>query len=222
MKRRRRWFYALALFALIWAASGEFGCSAVGIRTSEERPHQVVLRQGKYEVRRYAPALIARTEVQGTYDDTGGKAFNRLGGYIFGNNAEDHDIAMTIPVVQEQPGRRIAMTAPVTQQQDGDRWSMTFVMPAEYTLKTLPKPLDPNVSIEQVPGALVGVFRYSGFMSDADLTAHSPALTDWLETQGYRPTSAPRLAAYDPPWTIPFLRRNEVHFDVEPTPQTKQ
>ena len=124
---------------------------------------------------------------------------------------------MTAPVLQERKGQRIEMTVPVLQSPSSEGWVYSFVMPAKYEMKSLPQPTNPKVTLERWPARLVAVYRFSGIADKGDLDAHSPALTDWLRKQGYHSFGSPRLADYDPPWTIPFLRRNEVQIDVEPS-----
>ena len=107
------------------------------------------------------------------------------------------------------------MTAPVIQQESGTVWQMAFVLPKGYTAETAPQPLDPSVTIKTMPSRLIAVMRYSGKLSEQVIEARSQELIDWLAKKGYQAISAPRSAAYDPPWTLPFLRRNEIHVDIE-------
>lgn len=144
--------------------------------------------------------IVAETVVEGRYSTTSGPAFSRLAGYIFGKN---------------RGKQKIAMTAPVLQEKKGTAWSMMFVMPEGYTLETTPVPLDASVVVREVKGKKVAVIRYSGLHSESNLQSYAGKLTMWLEKKGYRILSPPRAASYDPPWSIPFFRRNEVHIDVE-------
>jgi hypothetical protein len=122
---------------------------------------------------------------------------------------------MTTPVIQEKASERIAMTVPVMQAKSGQGWRMTFVLPAKYTMETAPEPLDTQVAIRKEIGRKVAVIRYSGWLSEASMERNAGALKGWIEQKEYKAASPPRLAAYDPPWTVPFLRRNEVHMDIE-------
>lgn len=192
------------------------GCSVFGIRTAEEPSFEVLREEGPMQIRQYPSIVIAQTIVAGNYDDSSGIAFKRLAGYIFGGNKTKEDISMTAPVVQQKDSTEIAMTAPVLQQSDGDNWTMSFVMPAAYSLETLPEPLDREVTLLEVPGRTVASLRYSGRLNATNIGTKADELLAWLQSKGYRVLSGARSAAYDPPWTIPFLRRNEVQFDVEP------
>lgn len=194
-----------------------FACSVVGIRTTKEPSYRVVRADGDVEVREYASYLVARTEATGDYDASGSAAFRRLFGYISGKNTATREISMTAPVIQERTGEKIAMTAPVLQERAGKTWRTAFVMPAAYTLDNAPAPLDPSIIIEEVPGRFVAVLRYRGFVSEETIAERSRELGTWLAAASYRVVSEPRSARYDPPFALPFLRRNEVHVTVEPT-----
>ena len=196
-------------------------CTVFGIRSGyEEAAHAVLLEDDAFELRKYDDALVARTVTTGEYGQAGSAAFRRLGGYIFGKNQSRESVAMTTPVFREASSAKsqsesIAMTTPVLQQELEGGWMSTFVLPSEYTLETLPIPNDPEVEISRLPGAKVAVVRYSGFISPKSIAKHTERLQAWLTERGLTAISAPRSAAYDPPWTIPFFRRNEVHIEVE-------
>ena len=201
-----------------WAAllcMASTGCTVFGIRTVEEAKHQTLVDDGRFSVRQYADGVVAETFVDADYRDAGSVAFRRLAGYIFGKNQRKEKIAMTAPVLQEPRREKIAMTAPVLQERSGRGWRMAFVLPAEYTIETAPEPLDPTVLVRKARGEKVAVIRYSGWLSEARANTKSAELRQWLAQRQYTATSKPRSAAYDPPWTIPFLRRNEIHITIE-------
>lgn len=191
------------------------GCTLMGIRTSEEAPYTIVSEHGDIQIRLYPSMLVAETEVEADYAASGGVAFNRLAGYIFGNNLQKQSMPMTTPVFRENAGEKIAMTAPVLQQQIGNKWLMSFVMPSAYNLTNLPTPLDDKVVIKEIPAKKVAVLRYSGSLTVERIAEKSQALSSWLSEHRYRQLSKARSAAYDPPWTLPPLRRNEVHIEIE-------
>lgn len=191
------------------------GCTVLGKRTAEEPSYTVLAGEDECEVRQYGGMVVAETVVEGQYARTSGMAFSRLAGYIFGRNRSKEKIPMTAPVIQEQAGEKITMTSPVLQEKKGKAWVMAFVMPEGSSLESLPEPLDATVTLRAVPARKVGVIRYSGLHSESNLDARASELAGWLEKKGYRMLSGPRAASYDPPWTLPFLRRNEVHIDVE-------
>ena len=191
------------------------GCSVFGIRLSDEPDYQVLNDYGHIQIRQYPALVIAQIEINADYKNSSSQGFQRLAGYIFGNNKKQQKIAMTAPVIQEQEAETMTMTAPVIQQQSGSVWLMAFVLPPGYLVSTAPVPLDPSVIIKEIPGKKVAVIRYSGSLSEQGIEENSEKLKNWLNKQGYKAISISRSAAYDPPWALPFLRRNEIHIDIE-------
>ena len=135
----------------------------------EEAPYKVLKSSDKFELREYAPHILAETIVDGDQEGAGNKAFRRLFRYISGDNRSQARVAMTAPVSQEKAGEKISMTAPVGQQRDGDKWAVSFTMPSAYTLETLPTPDDPLITLRQVPARRMAAVRYSGFWSEEQL-----------------------------------------------------
>ncbi len=117
-------------------------------RIAEPR-HEVLDRDGAFEVRRYPGRVIAETRVLGPWSAAGNEGFRRLAGYIFGKNRGRAKVAMTAPVGQRPA--TIAMTAPVGQRRDADAWLVTFTMPAGETLATLPVPGRPPRDAAPLP-----------------------------------------------------------------------
>jgi len=189
------------------------GCSVFGIRSSAEPIYQVLNKHDTIEIRLYPPLLIAETQVNADYKDSSSQGFQRLAGYIFGNNKTQQKLAMTAPVLQQS--ETLAMTAPVIQQKTTSVWHMAFVLPAGYTLASAPIPIEPAIILKEVPAKKLAVIQYSGSLSEQGIAEKSSELKMALDKLGYKATSASRSAAYDPPWTLPFLRRNEIHIDVE-------
>ncbi len=190
-------------------------CSLFGIRSEEEPVYEVILEEGNKEIRRYAGFIVAKTVVEGDYDESGRIAFRRLFDYISGNNTKKETISMTAPVIQEKQSRTIAMAALVIQEETEQGWVMSFVMPAQFTMETIPVPVNPKVQLEQTPGKSVAVHRYRGWTTEEIINELGAELQQWSKDNGFREVSKPRSARYDPPWTIPFLRRSEIHLDVQ-------
>ncbi len=195
-------------------------CSVVGIRAGTEEPHyDVVERMGDAELRAYAPRLAAETVVSGPAEAARGEGFRRLAGYIFGGNAGGSRIAMTAPVVQADAGagQRIEMTAPVAQAPAGAGWSIRFYLPAD--LADPPAPRDARVHIVTVPGETMAVLRFSGIASDDAIAAQRARLLGLLAPSTWAPSGPPVTWFYDPPWTLPPFRRNEVAVPVARQPK---
>jgi hypothetical protein len=187
---------------------------AMNAMATEEAAYRVLKTSDTFEIREYAPHILAETIVEGDLEGAGDKAFRRLFRYISGDNRSRARVAMTAPVSQEQAGEKISMTAPVGQQRDGDKWAVSFTMPASYTMETLPIPDDPLITLRQIPARRMAVVRYSGFWSEGNYRDNLKELEKWLRTQGLTSTGEPVWARYNPPWTLWFLRRNEIMIPV--------
>lgn len=193
-------------------------CSTVGIRTGTEEPsYEEVERVGELEIRLYGERIAAQTIVTGNSDAARSEGFRRLAGYIFGANSKRTSISMTSPVSQSgtsgsPPGSQtISMTAPVAQTASGtDRWTIQFFMPAAYDMADLPVPRDPTVQLAIVPAETYAVLRFSGIGSARAIEERKAQLVAGLTASGWSPRSKPVVWFYDPPWTFPPLRRNEV------------
>ncbi len=219
MKNRRKLMAGGALLAAGAAiAFFPLGCSVVGIRTVDEPAFTVLMQEGSFAVRQYEEIVIAETTVADEdYKEAGSIAFRRLFRYISGDNVNGKEIAMTAPVFadKEEDGEKIAMTAPVLAEQQTAGWRYAFVLPDDFDLASAPKPTDPKVVLSVIPKKKVAVIRYAGRWQEAIMREKAAELSKFIEKNGLKPVSTPRSARYDPPWTIPFLRRNEVMIDVE-------
>ncbi len=194
----------------------------------EEPGFKVISKSGTFELREYVPMLVAETLVEGDMNDAGNAGFRRIADYIFGNNqvpagantANAAKIAMTAPVTMEPQSQKIAMTAPValepaTTMADSKQWRVHFVMPSQYTLESIPKPVNPEVKLRQIPGKLVAVNTFTGFNTVSRVQAKTDELRVWIGQKNWKALGQAQLARYDPPWTLPMFRRNEVMIEVE-------
>lgn len=206
MTRMKRVVRACMLMILIVIG----GCAGV----SEEAKYSVVLKEGNLELRRYTPQIVAETMVEGAFDDAGNVGFRRLFSYISGKNTANESITMTAPVSQEKGGEKIPMTAPVNQERRGDQWSITFLMPAYYTMETVPEPLDGRVLLREVPERIMAAIRYSGTWSQKRYERHKAELLEWMREKRFEQAGDPVYARYNPPFMPWFLRRNEVLIPV--------
>lgn len=175
---------------------------------------------GAVEIRDYAAFAVAQTTVADPSRDSAvSEGFSRLFDYITGANTGDAEIAMTAPVfVDDNAGREIAMTAPVIV--DGaaaeDGWRVVFVLPEGMTEGDAPRPTDARVSIATVPARRVAAIRFTGFFSAANIEAARTTLADWLAAEGIAHRGDWQSAGYNPPWTLPWLKRNEVIVTLAP------
>lgn len=220
---------------LAWMLMG-IGLWLLGVTPAmaiEEPTYEVVRTFPEFELRRYPPYVVAETEVEGPFDEAGNQAFRILADYIFGNNREATKIAMTAPVSQRpaDSGERIEMTAPVVQRPagvesgtaggismrgtEGETFIVSFVMPSRFTLETLPVPTNPAVRLRSEPGKLMAVRRYSGRWTEAAYRDNESRLLDALADADLTAVAAPVYARYNSPFSLWFMRRNEVMVEVE-------
>ncbi len=207
--RGRVWLAAIYAFFLV-----AIGAVALAIEIPD---YQVIESDQAFEVREYPTYLIAETEVQAGFMDAGNVAFGRLFRYISGANVSQQRISMTAPVEQSvKEGERIVMTAPVEQVKTEDMYRVGFIVPRQYTLETVPQPLDPRVKVRQVNARRVAVWRYSGRWTEDNFRENERMLRDALRTRGISvaPTAPAIIARYDAPFMPWFMRRNEVHISL--------
>ena len=200
---------------------GVIGLGLMGtVMATEEPKYEVLQQDGDFELRQYMPMIVAEVTVRGAMDDASGKAFRVLADYIFGNNrvngGTNTEIAMTAPVTMTPQAEKIAMTSPVTMQADDGAWQMSFMMPSQYTMETLPQPNNPAIEIRELAQQNYAVVRFSGFAGEAKVADKTAALRDWMARKELVAVGEPELARYDPPWTLPFFRRNEVKIAYQP------
>lgn len=206
---------------------------------TEEPKFEVLSQHEHIELRRYPAFVIAETTVEGDMEAASGKGFRAIADYIFGNNqaksptadTTSEKIAMTAPVTMEPlapTSQKIAMTAPVAMEplaspaagglpamRGATLWRMHFVMPSQYTLATLPRPNNPAVRLREVPAKTWAVLSYSGFNTEAKIQSKTNELVTWLAAQNIKTLGSPQLARYNPPWTLPMFRRNEIMLEIQ-------
>ena len=222
-------------------------CSVFGIRTGTPEPKfSVISHLGPVEIRHYAPRIAAETTLDTSAETARYQGFRRLAGYIFGANHSSAKIAMTAPVAQsatnvnnpaqsatnannpaqsatnannlsQANATKIAMTAPVSQSHSPQGWTIRFFMPASSTLETLPIPNNPEIHLVSVPAADYAVLRFTGSRNPRAIAAKQAILLRSLVNAPWQPIGTPTAWFYDPPWTLPFLRRNEVAIEVTKT-----
>lgn len=180
---------------------------------AEEPEFTLVQKDGKFELRDYAPVIVAETTLTGSAEQARSAGFMPLADYIFAKDRKGEKIAMTAPVTQA-PREQIAMTAPVTQRLNGESWTISFTMPAGYTMGTLPAPANPDVRLVPQPARRMAVLRFSGTAPASAMEIRRQGLLDHVAALGLETVGTPVFAFYDPPWTLPFMRRNEVMIEV--------
>jgi len=184
---------------------------------TEEPKYSVLEKEPPFEVRSYAPMIVAEVQVEGDLDEASGQGFRLIAAYIFGQNKVSEKIAMTTPVTIEEKSpqsAKIAMTVPVVIEPKAGKWTVSFVMPSEYTMESIPKPINSQVQLRQIPAVKKAVISFTGFYNEQKVAEKTLELEQWMKTRNLQPSGAPNFARYNPPWTLPFLRRNEVMINL--------
>ncbi|MFY9655226.1 MAG: heme-binding protein [Methylocystis sp.] len=200
--------YILAAFVVLILLAASL---AGPVMSAVEKPKYTLAdRIEEVEIRDYPPMIVAEVEVAGERKAAISQGFKRIANYIFGDNSPRRKIEMTAPVTQQASGEKIAMTAPVMQEAGTDLWKVRFVMPASYRLETLPTPNDKGVTLIALPPQRYAALTFSGLATEDSIASHKRVLFDTLAKHGVSPQGEAVLAFYNPPWTLPFLRRNEI------------
>ena len=207
---KKKWTMITSIIALILIV----GVLAGPVMSDVEKPdYEVIQSVQNIEIRQYEPMIIAEVEVDGKREDAIGDGFRLLADYIFGNNTVQQVISMTAPV-QQKENQKIAMTAPVQQQSTGKSWRMSFVMPSKYKLDSLPVPNNNHVRLKGILAKKFVVIEFSGTNSNENVTEHENQLMNYIEENQIKINDSPKYAFYNPPWSLPFLRRNEVMIEI--------
>lgn len=222
-----------------------FAAGKEALAKYEEPKFEVLRKEQDIEIRQYPAVIAAEVVVSGTKDKAANQAFRILAGYIFGKNVARDKIAMTVPVTEtksaekietavpagetksaekmetESPARetksaeKIAMTVPVTETTSDGAMTMRFFMPSQFTLESLPEAVDKRIKFAKLPPVRYAVIKFSGMAQEDNISKHESKLRKFLKDQGITAQEPPVRAFYNPPWTLPFLRRNEVWLQIE-------
>ena len=197
--------------AIVSTALVVTACSAFGGKAAPEPEFTTISKEAPFELRSYPKLVVVKTAMN---DGTRG-GFGRLFDYISGANGGKRKIAMTAPVLETEKGTEIAMTAPVLRNQAGAGQEMAFILPKEFTAETAPVPTDPAVKLDVIAPRSVAVISFSGVARDDDVAEARRKLEAWIAAKGLTATGPAELAQYNPPWTIPAMRRNEVLIPIK-------
>lgn len=190
---------------------------AFGIRTGESPKYDVIHEDGELEIRRYQALLRVKTFAPGVYAASLDTGFARLLSFMSGHNDGGTRLRRSKPAMRSSTdGERITMTTPVLHAAGQGGWTVAFILPRKYSFSTAPRPLDAEVELEQVPPQTMAILRYSGHVDEVRVQRKFRELRGWVQSIGWRSISEPLAAQYDPPFTISFLKRNEVLVRAEP------
>ena len=187
------------------------------LMTTEEPEFILILKKENFEIRQYESKILAQVQVQGDFDDATSRGFKVLADYIFGNNLSldgNTKINMTAPVVLEPISELIDMTAPVLAVGENEEWVVSFVMPKKYSLDTLPKPNNKDIRISSLPPEKYAVVVFSGLVRESNYDEQIILLNNFVANNNLVTVGKVQIARYNPPWTLPFFRRNELMIRV--------
>jgi hypothetical protein len=176
------------------------GCAVLGESNVEIAPYTVLHEENNFQLRHYERLVLVTTSMQHGMEEQR-SPFYKLFNYISGNNDAEQDIPMTSPVFMDKDGD--ATTA------------MSFVLPIDMLLENAPRPQDPSVKLEELIDYTVATITFSGLLREENINKHQALLNTWINTQGYTITGPIKAAGYNPPFTIPALRRNEILIPVK-------
>lgn len=196
---------------IIWSLVGYFTSNA------EQAKYSVLKKAQGYEIRDYPAHIVAQTVVEGisVNGDAFNKGFSIIAGYIFGGNVKKQSIAMTAPVIAQGSSEKIAMTVPVTASATGTSQVVSFVMPSGYTLATLPTPNDSRIKLVEVPEQKIAALTFSWYRTDPRFEKMKKQLFADLARDNITIIGTPIFAGYNPPWTPPWMNRNEIMVQVQ-------
>ena len=208
---KKKWTMNTSIIALILVV----GVLAGPVMSNVEKPdYKVIQSEQNIEIRQYEPMIIAEVEVDGKREDAIRDGVRLIADYIFGNNTVEQNISMTAPV-QQKENQKIAMTSPVQQQLAGKSWQISFVMPSKYNMDSLPVPNNNRVRLKEILTKKFVVIEFSGTNSNENVTKHENQLMNYIEANQINIIGSPKYAFYNAPWTLPFLRRNEVMIEIK-------
>ncbi len=210
-KMKKKIFVATILLLSVLA----FGAAMIGpIMSNVEVPaYKILKKEQNIEIRQYHPLIIAEVKTAGSRQASISDGFRILADFIFGNNEGEKQLSMNGPITQQE-GIKIAMTAPVQQEKTDAEWAISFIMPSKFSIDTIPNPINDRIKIIQIPSKRYAVVTFSGRSTEENLTTHTNELEKYIYGSNYSKAGNAKYAFYNPPWTLPFLRRNEVKFEL--------
>lgn len=180
---------------------------------AEQPEYKLVKTNGNIEIRDYPPMILAEVEVSGERKEAIKEGFKILADYIFGNNTsiQKNDITQS---TAKEVNEKISMTAPVMQQKHKDTWKVRFIMPKMFSMETLPRPNSEMIQLIPVQSKRFAAIRFSGIASEGNIECYTNELKDYISAENLEAIGGVILAFYNPPWTLPFFRRNEIMIEI--------
>ena len=185
---------SLIIFVIILAVAIGFNMAWGLSNTMLETPeYELIKKSGSFEIRKYAPMVMARTQVSSDYNEATSRGFRRIANYIFGGNDGSVEIAMTAPVITGSPVDANGI------------YEIAFVMPKSYDKAKLPKPNSLNVELNSI-----ATISFGGWATGSRVKKFQKKLDNWISQQGLKKIGNFMVAQYNSPWALPPFRHNEI------------
>ncbi|MCG8413860.1 MAG: heme-binding protein [Pseudomonadales bacterium] len=185
----------------------------------EKPSYDVLYKDGKIEYRMYESYILVETVIKSDdFDEASEEGFDRLFAYISGDNGIDEKISMTAPVQMSRTAEVFDINQDVQTSRALEGIKMSFMLPSEYSIEAAPQPTDSRVTITPIPEKLVAVIRFSGRWTERNLAKNEAKLVENIKAANLQTFGPSVFAAYHPPFMPPFLRRNEIMFEVSGFP----
>jgi len=190
------------------------GCSILGQRYGEEALYATLFKDGNYEIRLYEPLIIAQVAAEGGYLRATRSGYQRLTDYVSGNNLTQQSVDVNPPQLVSRTKPKTELTMPYYEEYLDGVWLTSVALPERYTPAILPKPVDESITFKALPRMRVAVITFSGYRSERLITNKANQLLQWMNQEKLTSASPARSAIFDPPLTIPGLRRHEIHISI--------
>lgn len=188
-------------------------CSFFGAVNVEKSKFNLLEKSKNFEIRKYSKALIIQSETEEDYKASMNKNFRKLFKYIQGSNLDTQKISMTAPVTMQ---KKISINKEsLIQEKSIKGWKMSFVLPSKFNISSAPEPEDKSLTLIELPEKVVAVYRFNGRLTKKSIDKNVNILKNLLQERDIKVLSSARSAGYNPPWTIPFYRSNEIQIDIE-------
>lgn len=173
--------------------------SLLNLKAQDEARFSLMMTQGPFEVRLYQKLLCARVSLPGSFEEVLKEGMRHLSEYLEGTNFKV---------------KKILHAGPLFQLQKNNDWEIGMVLPSEWNLLNIPKPISRYIKIEEWSPHTAGVLRYRGGLTPEVFQRKGEELKRWIKMKGLNSMGPVRVSRHDHFLAVPFFRPNEVHLDI--------
>lgn len=184
---------------ILWSIWGYYASNV------EQAEYTVIRKTKDYEIREYAPHIIAEVTLQGDYDNVTTQGFGIIAKYIFGNNKDNTSIAMTAPVMVRNDFKN----------ENNKSNTISFFMPKSYNINNLPKPNNDLIKIIPVPAKKYLVTSFRWYRTENKIKKEQENLQFLANRDNLQIDKDFIYAGYNAPWTPPWMSRNEILVELK-------